>query len=168
MNKSYHIEITGVGPASNGNSDTDADLQLQSLLATLTSVGHRISKAQIIVNGHRLVLLSEKGVKIPLPQTTEDAAAEVQPDRLDEIIKKLIEIDRTGKATFETLAKLTPREKGKRAATAGKKEGGGAKEDAEPGNDTPPSTGTEAPAPTPEPQEPGSHGEPDAPTTPEP
>lgn len=102
-------------------------------------------------------------------QTTEHAAAEVPPDRLVQIIKKLLELDRTGKATFETLAKLTPSEKGKRAATAaGKKEEGGAKEDAEPGNDTPPSTGTEAPAPTPEPQEPGAHGEPDAPTTPEP
>ena len=121
--KHYHIEITGVGPASNGKSDTDADLLLQALLATLKSVGHKVSKAVITVDGRRMVLVSEKGSAPPPPAQGDPNLKEIHANVL-RVIHLLTADKQPDSAPVLTLPKPSRKKKG----------GGEEKEPHQPGN----------------------------------
>jgi hypothetical protein len=127
-NKRYQILITGKGPASTGNPQTDADLLLQTLLQTMQANGHTITTGHITVNGLKIQLVSNPPDNAPLP-------VEQPPGTADAILHR---IDTNVQAILERLPKASDPKPLKSPKSPRKKEGGASEEKPpQPGNDTP-------------------------------
>lgn len=128
MNKRYVIQITGKGPASTGNPQTDADLLLQTLLQTMQANGHIITTGHITVNGLKIQLVSNPPDNLPLP-------VEKPPGTADALLRR---IDTNVQAILQRLPKASDPKPPKTPKSPRKKEGGASEEKPpQPGNDTP-------------------------------